>query len=216
MSDTSARTGGVHPLASPQPLAAPAGGGDGGDDAAADLRRRPGHQHRLRRWPCPTGRPPSATTCSSIRGRKMVGGIFYEHSHRLIGSAVGLLTVALAVSLWLTEPRQWLRVLGLAAVVAVIVQGVLGGLRVVLLNQPLAIFHACLAQAFFALLVSSCRGDLAVLGARCGATTAARCDAAPLDCADRRVSGLPADRMGCTADAHGNAARRTPPLRRRW
>ena len=85
---------------------------------------------------------------------KMVGGIFYEHSHRLIGSTVGLLTVALAVSLWLAEPRKWVRILGLVAVAAVIVQGVLGGMRVVLLNHPLAIFHACLAQAFFALLVS--------------------------------------------------------------
>ena len=85
---------------------------------------------------------------------KMVGGIFYEHSHRLIGSTVGLLTVALAISLWLAEPRKWVRALGLVAVVAVIIQGVLGGMRVVLLNHPLAIFHACLAQAFFALLVS--------------------------------------------------------------
>lgn len=92
---------------------------------------------------------------------KMVGGIFYEHSHRLIGSTVGLLTVLLAVSLWLTEPRRWVRGLGLVAVVAVIIQGVLGGLRVVLLQHPLAIFHACLAQAFFALLVS-----LAVLTSR--------------------------------------------------
>ena len=85
---------------------------------------------------------------------KMVGGIFYEHSHRLIGSTVGLLTVSLAVALWLAEPRTWVRMLGLVAVVAVIIQGVLGGLRVVLLDHPLAIFHACLAQAFFALLVS--------------------------------------------------------------
>lgn len=85
---------------------------------------------------------------------KMVGGIFYEHSHRLIGSAVGVLTVLLAVSLWLAEPRRWVRGLGLLAVVAVIIQGVLGGLRVVLLQHQLAIFHACVAQAFFALLVS--------------------------------------------------------------
>ena len=84
---------------------------------------------------------------------KMVGGIFYEHSHRLIGSAVGLLSVSLAVALWLAEPRTWVRMLGVVAVVAVIIQGVLGGLRVVLLDHPLAIFHACLAQAFFALLV---------------------------------------------------------------
>ena len=85
---------------------------------------------------------------------KMVGGIFYEHSHRLIGSTVGLLTVSLAVSLWLADPRRWVRGLGLVAVVAVIIQGVLGGLRVVLLQHHLAILHACLAQAFFALLVS--------------------------------------------------------------
>jgi cytochrome c oxidase assembly protein subunit 15 len=85
---------------------------------------------------------------------KMVGGIFYEHTHRLIGSTVGMLTLALALSLWLSELRPLPRWLGALAVVAVIIQGVLGGLRVVLLNHPMAIFHACLAQAFFALLVS--------------------------------------------------------------
>jgi cytochrome c oxidase assembly protein subunit 15 len=84
---------------------------------------------------------------------QMVGGIFYEHSHRLIGSTVGLLTVALAVSLWLADPRKLVRGLGVVAVVAVIIQGILGGLRVVLLHHPLAIVHGCLAQAFFALLV---------------------------------------------------------------
>ena len=85
---------------------------------------------------------------------KMVGGIFYEHSHRLLGASVGLLTVVLAVVLWLTEQRQWLRRLGLIALVAVILQGVLGGLRVVLIEQKIAIIHACLAQAFFALIAS--------------------------------------------------------------
>jgi cytochrome c oxidase assembly protein subunit 15 len=85
---------------------------------------------------------------------KMVGGIFYEHSHRLIGSAVGLLTVMLAFVLWYKESRQWLRWLGVVALGAVIVQGVLGGLRVVLLQQTLAIIHACFAQAFFALAAS--------------------------------------------------------------
>src|SRR5438034_166871 len=59
---------------------------------------------------------------------QMIGGILYEHTHRLIGSVVGMLTVALAISLWLGEPRQWVRVLGLVAVVAVVVQGILGGL----------------------------------------------------------------------------------------
>lgn len=85
---------------------------------------------------------------------KMVGGIFYEHSHRLIGSAVGLLTIMLCLWLWLKEPRPWLRWTGTAGLIAVIVQGVLGGLRVVFLQHTLAIIHACFAQAFFALMVS--------------------------------------------------------------
>jgi cytochrome c oxidase assembly protein subunit 15 len=85
---------------------------------------------------------------------KMIGGIFYEHSHRLVASSVGLLTIALALTFWFREQRQWLRWLGAAALCLVIVQGVLGGLRVVLLQHTLAIIHACLAQAFFALTVS--------------------------------------------------------------
>ena len=85
---------------------------------------------------------------------KMVGDVFYEHSHRLIASAVGLLTVALALVLWLRERRSWLRWLGVAALLLVIVQGVIGGLRVILLQNALAMVHAALAQAFFAVAVS--------------------------------------------------------------
>lgn len=84
---------------------------------------------------------------------KMVGGIFYEHSHRLVASFVGLLTIALALVFWLRERRAWLRWLGLAALVLVIVQGIMGGLRVIWLQDTLAIFHAATAQAFFALTV---------------------------------------------------------------
>jgi cytochrome c oxidase assembly protein subunit 15 len=83
---------------------------------------------------------------------QMVGGIFYEHSHRLLGSLVGVLTLALAAALW--REGGSLRVLGLVAVAAVVVQGVLGGLRVVLLKETLAIVHGCLAQAFFGLAVA--------------------------------------------------------------
>jgi cytochrome c oxidase assembly protein subunit 15 len=85
---------------------------------------------------------------------KMVGNIFYEHSHRLLASAVGLLTIALTVTFWLREHRHWLRWLGVAALLLVILQGVIGGLRVVLLENTLAIVHAAFAQAFFALTVS--------------------------------------------------------------
>ena len=85
---------------------------------------------------------------------KMVGGILYEHSHRLVASAVGLLTLILALLLWFYEPRRWVRWLGAGALGFVILQGVIGGLRVVLVDEMLAILHACLAQAFFALAVS--------------------------------------------------------------
>ena len=87
---------------------------------------------------------------------EMVGGILYEHSHRLIGSIVGLLTIALFIMLILKDSRRWIKWLGLAALFGVSVQGVLGGLRVTELNLNLAIVHACLAQAFFALLCGIC------------------------------------------------------------
>ena len=82
-----------------------------------------------------------------------VGGIFFEHTHRLIASGVGFLTIILAVWLWRADARKWVRVLGVVALVAVIVQGVLGGLRVTMLKDEIGIFHACLAQAFLGLLV---------------------------------------------------------------
>ena len=84
---------------------------------------------------------------------KMVGNIFYEHSHRLVASCVGLLTIAFTVTVWVRESRAWLRWLAVAALVLVVVQGILGGLRVILLEQTLAIVHAATAQAFFALTV---------------------------------------------------------------
>lgn len=83
---------------------------------------------------------------------EMVGGILYEHSHRLMGSLVGLLTIGLFIFLLVRDSRKWLKWLGLAALIAVIVQGVLGGLRVTQIDRNFAIVHACLAQAFFALL----------------------------------------------------------------
>ena len=83
-----------------------------------------------------------------------VHGVLYEHSHRLIGSIVGFLTIALMVSIWAKDGRQWMKWLGVIALVAVIAQGVMGGLRVTNLSRVLAIIHACFAQAFFALTAS--------------------------------------------------------------
>jgi cytochrome c oxidase assembly protein subunit 15 len=82
-----------------------------------------------------------------------VGGIFFEHTHRLIASTVGLLTIVLTVWIWRADRRRWLRNLGFAALGAVILQGVLGGLRVTLLKDEIGIFHACLAQAFLGMLI---------------------------------------------------------------
>ena len=82
----------------------------------------------------------------------MVGGVFYEHSHRLLGALVGLLTVVLAVTLWRAGGR--LRTLGVVAVIAVVLQGVIGGLRVVLTAETLAMVHGPFAQAFFAFVVA--------------------------------------------------------------
>jgi cytochrome c oxidase assembly protein subunit 15 len=84
----------------------------------------------------------------------MTGGIFYEHSHRLIGALVGLLTLVLAITLWRVEQRRWVRWLGALALAAVVVQGVLGGLRVVLVAEQLALLHGALAQTFLGLTAS--------------------------------------------------------------
>jgi heme a synthase len=86
---------------------------------------------------------------------KWVGGIFYEHGHRLIASTVGFLTIILAIWLWRVEDRGWLRRLGFVALAVVIFQGILGGLTVrFFLPAPISIGHAGLAQIFFCLTVS--------------------------------------------------------------
>jgi cytochrome c oxidase assembly protein subunit 15 len=85
----------------------------------------------------------------------MVGGIRYEHTHRVIAALVGLLTIIFAILLWRRDRRRWVRGLGLAAVGAVIAQGLLGGLTVLLyLHYGIPVAHACLAQIFFGTIVS--------------------------------------------------------------
>src|SRR6266540_4250736 len=86
---------------------------------------------------------------------KWVGGIQYEHSHRLIASTVGFLTIILAVWTWRVDPRPSVRTLGFAALGAVILQGVLGGVTVLLKLPPaVSIGHAGLAQLFFCITLS--------------------------------------------------------------
>ena len=87
--------------------------------------------------------------------KNMVGGIFYEHGHRLIASGVGLLTIVLAAWLWRAEPRKWVRMLGFTALAAVVLQGLLGGLTVLyFLPTALSTAHAGLAQVFFCLTIT--------------------------------------------------------------
>ncbi len=82
----------------------------------------------------------------------MVGGIFYEHGHRLIASTVGFLILVMAGVLWRVEPRAWVRKLGYIALAAVIAQGILGGITVLwYLPDPVSIAHASLAQIVFCL-----------------------------------------------------------------
>ena len=85
----------------------------------------------------------------------MVGGIIYEHGHRMIATTVGLLTVMLVAWLWRKEPRPSVRLLGLFALGAVIAQGILGGMTVLFfLPTGISVAHGCLAQAFFCMAVS--------------------------------------------------------------
>lgn len=85
----------------------------------------------------------------------MVGGVFYEHGHRMAAALVGLLTLALAVWTARAEPRPGVRRLAWAALAAVVLQGVLGGITVIfLLPTAVSVLHACLAQAFFCAVIA--------------------------------------------------------------
>jgi cytochrome c oxidase assembly protein subunit 15 len=97
---------------------------------------------------------------------RMTGGIYYEHAHRLFGALVGLTTIVLAVRLWRRDDRKWLHWLAAAAVVLVILQGILGGLRVTggftlsaspedtAPNLILALVHGVLGQIFLGVIVA--------------------------------------------------------------
>lgn len=85
----------------------------------------------------------------------MVGGIFYEHSHRLIAGGLGILSAALAIVIWVKDDRRWVRWFGIIAVLGVVVQAVLGGQVVIrLLHYWLPVIHACFAQIVFAAVLS--------------------------------------------------------------
>ncbi len=76
--------------------------------------------------------------------------MFVEHGHRMFAALVGLLTILFCVSLWFTASPRWMRTLGVIAVVGVVFQGLLGGLRVLMEERTLAMIHGCVGPAFFA------------------------------------------------------------------
>ena len=96
-------------------------------------------------WPTTFGQNMFAYPLSQMRG-----GVVYEHSHRLFASAVGMLTVLLAVATWIWEPRRWVRGLTFAALGLVCLQGLFGGLTV-RMKLPVAVSsaHAGIAELFF-------------------------------------------------------------------
>jgi cytochrome c oxidase assembly protein subunit 15 len=102
-------------------------------------------------WPTSLG---SYNLLNPVEGWWQVPAYLAEHGHRLIASLVGMFTVVLAAWTWWEDPRAWMRKLGIGAVVLVVAQGILGGLRVLWVSLDLAMIHACVAQLFFAVLVA--------------------------------------------------------------
>ena len=85
----------------------------------------------------------------------MVGNVFWEHGHRMIAGSVGIFTLLFAFLIQKFESRTWIKKLGWVSLGAVVLQAILGGLTVLyLLPAPISIFHACLAQSFFSLIVA--------------------------------------------------------------
>lgn len=113
--------------------------------------------------------------------RLWIGGILYEHTHRLAATVVGFLSILLTICAWRTENPRWIKWLATSVLGAVIFQGVLGGLRVVWVDLDLAIVHACFAQAFFCLAAF-----MAVVTSKWWIKTESR----PLTTASRRLIAL--------------------------
>ena len=85
----------------------------------------------------------------------MIGGIRFEHTHRVIAGFVGILTLILMITLFNVEKRKSVRWLGVAAFIAVIAQAILGGVTVIhFLPTAVSVIHACLAQTFFSIMTA--------------------------------------------------------------
>ena len=85
----------------------------------------------------------------------LVGGVQWEHTHRILAQLVGLLTIILALWTWRSDRRRWMRNLGWSALALVIAQGVLGGITVLFyLPRAVSTAHATLSQTFFCVVAA--------------------------------------------------------------
>ncbi len=107
-------------------------------------------------WPLTEGQfLPKVEALGITTGVNMVGNLFWEHGHRMVATTVGMLTIVLVIFLFIKEQRRWVRRLGVFALLAVIAQGLLGGLTVkLMLRFGISEAHATLAQLFFCTTVS--------------------------------------------------------------
>ncbi len=86
---------------------------------------------------------------------RMVGGVRFEHTHRMIAEFIGLLTIMIAIWTWRSDGRRWMKGLGIAALGTVIAQGILGGITVLHFLPPaISSAHAALGQTFFCIAVA--------------------------------------------------------------
>jgi len=82
----------------------------------------------------------------------MVGGVLFEHGHRMVAGTVGIMMTALAIAIWLVERRRWVKWLALGAWLAVVLQAILGGITVLYkLPTPISVSHAGLATIFLSM-----------------------------------------------------------------
>jgi len=99
--------------------------------------------------------PDWPTSFGTFRMPRMVGGVKFEHGHRMIAGTVGILTILLTIWIWRRDSRRWVRWVGFAAVMAVLAQAILGGITVLwFLPVAISTAHATLAQIFFCLAAS--------------------------------------------------------------
>jgi cytochrome c oxidase assembly protein subunit 15 len=103
-------------------------------------------------WPTSFGRSPASYAYFQV---PLVGGVRYEHGHRMFAEFIGMLTIVLAIWTWRSDRRVWMRKLALAALGLVILQGVFGGVTVLLgLPALVSTVHAALGQSFFCVAVA--------------------------------------------------------------